>query len=105
MGIRSTVGSVLESAIGRERTNTIRSAERRARNALAKRLTMERPKKRVAKPASKPAAPKPRRTAPPPRWQPSDPFIAHPDPKMTRHELLQGLHEKIRPRTSLGNRH
>ena len=34
MGIRSTVGSVLESAIGRERTNTMRSVERRARNAL-----------------------------------------------------------------------
>ena len=60
MGIRSTVGSVLESAIGRERTNTIRSAERKARNALAKRLAMEPPKKPPAKPASKPAARKPR---------------------------------------------
>jgi hypothetical protein len=101
MSIRSTVGSVLESTIGRERTNTIRSAERRARNALAKRLAMEQPKKPAAKPATKSAAPKPRRTAPPPRWQPSDPFVAHPEPKMTRYELLQGLHEKIRPRTYL----
>jgi Methyltransferase domain len=101
MGIRSTVGSVLESAIGRERTNTIRSAERRARNALAKRLAMEQPRKRATKPATKPAAPKPRRTPPRPRWQPSDPFVAHPAPRMTRHELLQGLHEKIRPRTYL----
>jgi hypothetical protein len=101
MGIRSTVGSVLESAIGRERTNTIRSAERKARNALAKRLAMEPPRKRVTKPAGKPTAPKPRRPAPPQRWQPSDPFVAHPEPKMTRHELLQGLHQKIRPRTYL----
>jgi hypothetical protein len=100
MGIRSTVGSVLESAIGSERTNTIRSAERRARNALAKRLAMEQPKKPAPKPATKPAAPK-ARPAPPPRWQPSDPFVPHPEPKMTRHELLQGLHEKIRPRTYL----
>jgi hypothetical protein len=45
MGIRSTVGSVLESAIGRERTNTMRSVERRARNALVKQLAMEPPKR------------------------------------------------------------
>ena len=30
MGIRSTVGSMLESSIGRERTNTIRRAERQS---------------------------------------------------------------------------
>jgi hypothetical protein len=44
MGIRSTVGSVLESVVGRERTNRIRLAERKARNGLAKRLAMEEPK-------------------------------------------------------------
>jgi hypothetical protein len=49
MGIRSTVGSMLESAIGRERTNRIRQAERRARNALAKRLVMEEPTKPVVR--------------------------------------------------------
>ncbi len=48
MGIRSTVGSMLESTIGRERTSTIRRAERRARNALAKRLAMEPPPKKQA---------------------------------------------------------
>jgi hypothetical protein len=41
MGIRNTAGSMLESTIGRERTNTIRRAERRARNTLAKRLATE----------------------------------------------------------------
>jgi Methyltransferase domain len=101
MGIRSTVGSVLESTIGRERTNTIRSVERKARNALAKRLAMEPPKKPPAKPASKPAARKPRPTVRPPGWQPSDPFVAHPEPRMTRHELLQLLHQKTQPRTYL----
>jgi hypothetical protein len=101
MGIRSTVGSVLESAIGRERTDTIRSAERKARNALAKRLAMEPPKKPAAKAASKPAARKPRPTVRPPAWQPPDPFVSHPEPRMTRHELLKLLHQKTRPRTYL----
>jgi hypothetical protein len=101
MSIRSTVGSVLESAIGRERTNTIRSAERRARNALAKRLAMEPPQKPISKPQKKPVRPKPKSTSTPRGWQPSDPFVSHPEPQMTRHELLQGLHEKIRPRTYL----
>ena len=106
MGIRSTVGSMLESAIGRKRTNRIRRAERRARNALAKRLAMEEPKKPVTKkPDAKlsAAAParKPRAAAKPSPWQPPDPFEAHPEPTMTRHELLEGLHKKTRPRTYL----
>jgi Methyltransferase domain len=101
MGIRSTVGSMLESTIGRERTNTIRSVERKTRNALAKRLAMEQPKKPASKPRSMPAPPKPKSTPKPRGWQPSDPFVSHPEPRMTRHELLQGLHEKIRPRTYL----
>jgi Methyltransferase domain len=101
MGIRSTVGSMLESTIGHERTNTIRKKERKARNALAKRLATEPPKRPAAKPTAKKAAPKP--PAPPakPRWQPSDPFAPHPEPRMSRHEFLEGLHEKTRPRTYL----
>ena len=105
MGIRNTVGSMLESTIGRERTNTIRKAERSARNALAKRLATEPPKKPPKKPAAKPtakkAAPKPPSTARRPRWQPPDPFVPHPAPRMSRHEFLQGLHETTRPRTYL----
>jgi hypothetical protein len=112
MGIRSTVGSVLESVIGRERTNRIRGAERKARNALAKRLAMEEPRKQavkkpalkkpaVAKPSAAPRTPKPRLAAKPSPWQPSDPFVPHPEPRMTRHELLEGLHKKTRPRTYL----
>ena len=34
MGIRSTVGSMLESTIGRERTNTIGGMERRAASTV-----------------------------------------------------------------------
>ena len=107
MGIRSMVGTMLESTIGRERTNRIRRAERRARNALAKRLAVEEPKKPVAKqkPAPKPPAPptahKPRPVPKPSPWQPPDPFVPHPEPRMTRHELLEGLHKKTRPRTYL----
>jgi hypothetical protein len=107
MGLRSMVGTMLESTIGRERTNRIRRAERRARNALAKRLAVEEPKKPVAKqkPAPKPPAPptahKPRPVPKPSPWQPPDPFVPHPEPRMTRHELLEGLHKKTRPRTYL----
>jgi len=35
MAIRSTVGSVLESAIGRERTNNLRRLERRTRHGAS----------------------------------------------------------------------
>jgi predicted O-methyltransferase YrrM len=102
MGIRSTVGSMLDSTIGRERTNTIRKAERKARNTLATRLTPEPPKRPAAKPVAKKAAPaKPQATANLSRWQPPDPFAPHPEPRMSRHEFLEGLHQKTRPRTYL----
>jgi Methyltransferase domain len=101
MGIRGTVGSMLESTIGRDRTNRIRSVERKARNALAKRLAMAPPKQPARKRTTKQAPPNPKPTAKPSGWQPSDPFVPHPEPKMTRHELLKGLHEKTRPRTYL----
>lgn len=105
MGIRSTVGSKVESAIGHANTNRIRKLERRTRNALAKRLAMEPPKKKRkkrsgAKPSTNPRAAKPAAAAPS-RWWPNDPFVAHRTPTMTRHELLKGLHAKIRPRTYL----
>jgi hypothetical protein len=45
MGIRNTVGSMLESIIGRERLPRIRKAERKARNTLAKRLATVQPKR------------------------------------------------------------
>lgn len=32
---------------------------------------------------------------------PSDPFVPHPQPSMTRHEFLAGLHDRLRPRTYL----
>jgi predicted O-methyltransferase YrrM len=101
MAIRSTVGSMLESAIGRERTNDLRRLERRTRNALATRIAMAPAKKPAAKSSPKPAKRKPRSTARPSRWQPPDPFTPHPEPIMTRHELLEMLHQKTRPRTYL----
>jgi methyltransferase family protein len=101
MGIRGTVGSMLESTIGRDRTDTIRSMERKARNALANRLAMEPPKKQAPKHTSKQALPNSKAILKRSGWQQPDPFVAHPEPKMTRHELLRGLHEKTRPRTYL----
>jgi len=105
MAIRSTVGSLLESAIGSERTNNLRRLERRTRNALATRIAMEPVKKQVNKPAAtsppKPANRKPRSTARPSRWRPPDPFTEHPEPIMTRHELLGLVHQRMQPRTYL----
>ena len=101
MGIRSKVGSTLESVIGHERTSGIRRMERRARNALANRLAVDPPKTPAAELSPKPAVSKPKATAKSPGWQPPDPFVSHPEPRMTRHELLRGLHEKTRPRTYL----
>ena len=67
MAIRSTVGSLLESAIGRERTNSLRQLERRTRNALAMRIAMEPVKKPAATSPPKPANRKPRPAARPSR--------------------------------------
>ena len=112
LGIRSTVGSMLESSIGRERTNTIRRAERRARNALAKGLAVEEPQKSNKKPSKQPGTKpatssvrKPAASARPSRWQPPDPFASHPEPTMTRHELLEVLHEEDAASDVSGNRY
>jgi hypothetical protein len=105
MGIRSTVGSTLESTIGRERTSRIRRVERRARLALARKLAMENPKrpapKRAAPPTAKSTASRPTPATKASMWLPSEEFVPHPEPTMSRHDLLLGLHERTRPRTYL----
>ncbi len=106
MGLRGTIGSTLELIIGHDRTNKIRKAERRARNALAKRLVMSPPKtkpkpKPSSEPIARPSAPRLADPAEPPPWQPRDPLVPHPKPRMSRHQLLRGLHERTRPRTYL----
>jgi hypothetical protein len=68
---------------------------------LAKRLAMEEAHKSPAKPATKEMAPKPPSTTRAARWQPPDPFVSHPEPTMSRHELLQVLHDRTQPRTYL----
>ncbi len=90
MGFRATVGSTLESAIGPERTKALRSAERRSRVALARRLAPS-----VVRPTTTAAA------RPASRWGKPDPHVEHPTPTMTRHQLLSGLHETLQPRTYL----
>ena len=101
MAIRSKVGSTLESVIGHERTSGIRRMERRARNALAKRIAMEPPRSRPRspRPNRRPLSRRRPRSLRP--GEPPDPFVPHPEPTMSRHELLQALHEKTRPRTYL----
>jgi hypothetical protein len=113
MGIRRTVGSRLESTIGRERTNALRRAERKGRNAIARRIAIDAsgkpsaPGKRAAAPSGQPSAapisgaPAKATAKPASKWGPSDPFVPHPAPTMSRHQLLEGLHERLQPRTYL----
>lgn len=113
MGVRTRIGKKLEATLGTEATARIRKAERWTRQQLSD--TLAPPPlaaTRAAEPAPPPVvAPKPRpgATAQPmgePNdrrggWIPSDPFVPHPEAKLTRHDLLRGLHEVLSPRTYL----
>ncbi len=119
MGVRARVGQSLESTLGKDRTDKIRTAERRYRSALSTRLAPapEPEPRRRRKPAPGSASPGQRagrqaqkKVAARPLgepndrqggWIPSDPFVPHPEPKLTRHDLLRGLHERLVPRTYL----
>jgi predicted O-methyltransferase YrrM len=111
VGARALIGKRLEATLGKERTDLVRRVERRTRQQLADRLA-PRP---VAAARPKPAAPAPAQPSAPAAparplgepndrqggWIASDPFVPHPEPKMTRHDLLRGLHEVLSPRTYL----
>ena len=101
MGIRSTVGSTLESTIGRERTNTIRRPERKLATRWPSGWRWSRRRSRPRSHGQNRLRPSQHQLLKPSRWQPPDPFASHPEPTMSRHELLEGLHEKTRPRTYL----
>ena len=100
MGMRRTLGGGLEATLGKQRTDRIRKAERRARQGLSDRL---------APPPAR--GPGPKRGAkgrplgePNDRqggWVPPDPFVEHPKPSMSRHALLRELHGLLTPRTYL----
>ena len=112
LGIRSTVGSMLESTIGRERTNTIRRAERRARNALAKGLAVEEPQKSNRNPARNPAPnPQPHRITSPQlalgRRAGSRPTRSstHPEPTMTPARVAGGAAREDAASHLSGDRH
>lgn len=109
MSTRTTIGKQVESALGKERADRLRKAERSYRKALADKIAPAPAKKAKAKGAA-PAAPAAKTVARRPLgepndrqggWQPSDPFVEHPKPTHTRHDLLRGLHERLRPRTYL----
>ena len=112
MGLRSRLGERLDSTLGKQRTDAIRQAERRARQSLAAAIAPRPPRTPVGSPtapgtaaptAQPPAAPRPL-GEPNDRqggWIPSDPFVAHPEATMTRHDLLRELHALLSPRTYL----
>jgi predicted O-methyltransferase YrrM len=113
VGVRARIGKGLEATLGKERTDRVRKVERRTRQQLADKLApppVERARPggpagstaEVPKPG--PAANVPQLGEPNDRqggWIPSDPFVPHPEPTMTRHDLLRGLHEVLTPRTYL----
>ncbi len=111
MGMRQRVGRGLEATLGEQRTNRIRSAERRVRRQLSDRLA---PPPVPAGPAAATGAgqgagrPAPVGVRPlgEPNdrqggWVPSDPFVKFPRPPMSRHDLLRELHRLLVPRTYL----
>ena len=113
MGVRARLGKGLEATLGKERTDRVRNAERRTRQRLVDKLAPL-PVERAGpgEPATQAAgARKPgpganvRRLGEPNDrqggWSPSDPFVPHPQPTLTRHNLLRGLHECLAPRTYL----
>jgi predicted O-methyltransferase YrrM len=112
VGVRTRIGKGLEATLGNARTDRVREAERRTRQQLADRLA-PRPV-----PVGHPTVPAGPRLSAAPQvphvnppigepndrqggWRPSDPFVAHPQPTVTRHDLLRGLHEVLAPRTYL----
>ncbi|MEI5675848.1 MULTISPECIES: class I SAM-dependent methyltransferase [unclassified Nocardioides] len=109
MSVRTRLGRGLEATLGKERTDKVRRAERHYRRQLADRLAPPPPPKpaKRRRPAAKatPAAPvaKPRPLGEPNDrqggWIASDPFVPHPTPVLSRHDLLRGLHEHLQPRT------
>lgn len=116
MGVRARLGKGLDATLGKERTNQIRGVERRTRQFLADRIAPRPPRSvRAAGPApaagtaatgQQPGAGAGARQLGEPNdrqggWIPSDPFVPHPKPTMTRHDLLKGLHEVLSPRTYL----
>lgn len=106
MGVRAQLGRRLDVTLGKERTDRIRGLERGGRQRLADLIAPGRPGASPVNGASPAAAaPTTVRLGEPNdqqgSWIPSDPFVEHPKPELTRHDLLRGLHEALLPRTYL----
>lgn len=112
MSVRARIGKRLEATLGKEHTDWVRKAERRTRQQLADTLAPRPMRHAVAPAAAVTEAPEPVPSVPAPRlgepndrqgggWIPSDPFVPHPKPTVTRHDLLRGLHKVLTPRTYL----
>ncbi len=109
MGVRAQVGRGLEATLGKQRADRVRRAERWTRQQLADRLS-PRPV-RATPPTGSAATTAEELKAVPVKlgepndrqggWIPSDPFVPHPKPSMSRHDLLRGLHAVLAPRTYL----
>lgn len=112
MGIRRNLGKRLEATVGTGTTDALRRTERNLRTALATRIAMPEPVKKPARPKARAVSRKSASGASSgsrPKTPDelargggkSDPFVEHPAPKMTRHEFLSELHQRLAPRTYL----
>lgn len=103
MDIRKVVGKRLRSVIGPQRVESLVRTERRVRQATADAVAPRPvPSESVTPQRGAPAeSPVDDGTGLEPGFVPSDPFVDFPEPQMSRHELLEGLHRVLRPRTYL----
>lgn len=101
MGSRHTLGQVLEATIGRERTQRLRRLEREGRKALIRWLAPDGMQVRASSDSATASAPVAAAAKPTSRWRPADPVVPHPQPTMSRHQMIAQLHERLHPRTYL----
>lgn len=98
MTLRSTIGAQLESAIGKPRMRELRRRERRARRKAAAWVQGPAQPPKPEKPSHR-KTPDELASKPPTGWRPAEPFVPHPQPEQTRHQLLRMLHQELQPRT------
>ena len=101
MGGRHVVGQVLEATIGPERTRRLRRLERKGRTSLVRWLAPDGVTVRAGSDSATASAPVSAAAKPTSRWHPADPLVSLPPPKMSRHQMIALLHERLQPRTYL----
>lgn len=115
MSIRKRTGKIVGAVAGQKNLRRMRRTEARVRGRLAEWIAMPAGDKPMGgastgQPAGKSTRGSRQTSDTPPTAKsplaqstlgPSDAFVPHPKPPMSRHQFLAGLHERLRPRTYL----